>query len=241
MALYIIPTPIGNLEDISFRIIDTLKKVDYILCETPLISKRMLNHYKIETPVKNYREDSHDRVYPYVIADLKSGKNIALISDAGTPVVSDPGIKLLREVYKEKLLIIPLPGPSAVTTAISVFPVPSPKFLFVGFFPRKSGEVKRLIEGSFLQMTKEKTSIVFFESPLRVVKSLGVIKGIQDSFVKQNKYFIQVGICREATKMHESYIWISLDDLVSQETLLKEISRGELTIVLSLLKLEKYE
>ena len=241
MALYIVATPIGNLKDITARGLEILSSVEYILCETPLLSKKLLNHYKIETPVKNYREDSHEKVYPQIIADLKLGKNIALITDAGTPVVSDPGIKLLREVYKENLSVLPVPGVSAVTTAISVFPVPSPKLIFVGFFPRKMGDAKKLIEGSLFLMTKEKTSMVFFESPMRIIKTLEMLRVIDDTLVKQNNYSTHVGISQEATKMYETYMWLPLVKLLQDTDLQKKLARGELTIVLSLLKNEKYD
>ena len=138
--LYIVATPIGNLSDITFRAIDVLKFVDLILCEDTRQTKKLLDHYAISKPLVSYHQHSKIEKIDYIIGELKSGKNLALVSDAGTPGISDPGNMLVEAVLKEGIQIVPIPGPSAVVTALSASGFPTDTFIFYGFMPHKKGK-----------------------------------------------------------------------------------------------------
>ncbi|MCG2690035.1 16S rRNA (cytidine(1402)-2'-O)-methyltransferase, partial [Candidatus Parcubacteria bacterium] len=146
--LYIVATPIGNLKDITERATETLRRVDFVLCEDTLHSKKLLNHYNIQTPLISYHQHSHLQKIDYIISLLKENKNLALITDAGTPNISDPGGKLVEEVLKSlpDVEVVPIPGPCALTTALSASGMPADKSLFLGFPPANKGRTKILSE-----------------------------------------------------------------------------------------------
>lgn len=187
--LYICPTPLGNLEDISFRTIRALKEADIIACEDTRVTQKLLNHYKISTKTISYHKFSEKEKSAQLIALLREGKDIALVSDAGTPLINDPGGELIRKVYENSIKIVPLPGASSVITAMSVCYKSEVPFVFVGFLPRSAKE----LENIFIKYRD--INVVAFESPNRLVKTLQTMEEID------NERYITV--TRELTKVHE--------------------------------------
>ncbi len=218
-TLYIVATPIGNLDDISIRAIETLKNVDYILSEDTRETVKILNKYNIKNPQISYRDQNHNRVIPRILEMLSAGMNLALTTDGGTPLISDPGFKLVNEVTKKGYSVVPIPGPSALTTALSISPVPTDKFCFLGFLPRKQKQKEDMLRtyGSL------DATLIIFESPYRVIDTLGdILKILGD----------RAGfICRELTKIHETtytgYISSLLEQLGTQK------QRGEFIILVA--------
>ncbi len=215
-GLYIVPTPIGNLADITLRALEILKNSNYILCEDTRISKRLLEKYKINSKLISNHKFNEKKNLVKIMGFLKSGSVISLISDAGTPGVSDPGLILINECLKNDIEIIPLPGASAVTSAISISGF-SDKFFFYGFFPEKL----RIINEDLGSLSNINSSIVFFISPKKFNKAI--------PFIKKNFTGRNILICREMSKFYEEFIRTSVHDLkeFSQEL------KGELTIVIS--------
>jgi len=214
--LYIVSTPIGNLNDISLRAIDTLKKSDYILCEDTRVSKNLLDKYKIKSKLISNHKFNEKKNLSKIIALIKQGLFVSLISDAGTPSISDPGAILIRECIKNNIQIIPLPGPSAAISAISISGF-SEKFFFYGFFPEKN---KILLEDLGV-LSKLNSSIVFFISPRKINKII--------PFIKKNFKGRKILICREMTKFYEEFVRAEVEEL----ELFKNDLKGELTIVIS--------
>ena len=173
--LYIVATPIGNLSDITFRAIETLKNVDYVACEDTRKSKILLNHYNIKTPLISYHQHSKLQKIDFIVSKLKEGKNIALITDAGTPGISDPGNKLVEEVLKENVKVIPIPGPSAISALVSVSGIDLTRFTFLGFPPNKKGR-----ETFFKEVVAEKYPVIFYESTHRLMKNLELLASFKD-------------------------------------------------------------
>ena len=165
--LYVVATPIGNLEDITLRALATLKSVDLIVCEDTRMTKRLLDRYEISKPVLSYHQHSDLLKIQHIVDQLKAGKNIALVSDAGTPGICDPGNQLVAAAVKEEIKVVPIPGPSAVAAALSVAGVPTDSFIFYGFLPHKKG--RQTIVG---QIAENKMTSVFYESPHRILKTL---------------------------------------------------------------------
>jgi len=215
-GLYIVPTPIGNLADITLRALEILKNSNYILCEDTRISKKLLEKYKINSKMISNHKFNEKKNLTKVISFLKSGSIISLISDAGTPVVSDPGLVLIKECLKNDINIIPLPGASAVTAAISISGF-SDKFFFYGFFPDKL----KIINDDLATLSNINSSIVFFISPKKINKVI--------PFIKKNFSGRKILICREMTKFYEEFLRTPVDDLEEFNQELK----GELTIVIS--------
>jgi len=215
-GLYLVSTPIGNLRDITLRAIDTLKNSDYILCEDTRNSKVLLKNYDIRSKLVSYHKFNEKKISPKILEFLKSGLVISLISDAGTPNVSDPGIVLINECIKNNIDIIPIPGPSSVISAISISGF-SEKFFFYGFFPEK----KKLLIDDLENLSKLNSSIVFFISPKKINKIIPYLK----------KYFSgrKIVICREMTKYFEEFIRTDIDSL----DLLNFEYKGEFTVVIS--------
>ena len=215
-GLYLVPTPIGNLDDITLRAIDTLKSSDYILCEDTRVSKTLLEKYEIKSKLMSNHKFNEKKNIPKIVQLLKNGSVISIISDAGTPSISDPGIILVNECIKNNISITPLPGPSAVSTAVSISGF-SEKFFFYGFFPEKL----KIINENFDILSQMDCSIVFFISPKKFHK---IIPFLKKKFLGRN-----ILICREMTKIYEEFIRTSVDKL---EKIDKEF-KGELTIVIS--------
>ena len=215
-GLYLVSTPIGNLADITFRSIEVLKKSDYILCEDTRVSKILLKKYEINSKLISNHKFNEKKNVSKILNLLKSGLIISMISDAGTPSISDPGITLINECISNDIEIIPLPGPSSVITAVSISGF-SEKFFFYGFFPEK----KKILEEDLQNLSLLNSSIVFFISPNKIQKIIPSLK----FFFKDRK----IVICREMTKYYEEFIRSEINDLDKLDLKLK----GELTIVIS--------
>ena len=221
-GLYLVSTPIGNLKDITLRAIETLKKSTYTLCEDTRVSRILLDRYEIKSRLISNHKFNESKNLNKIIELLKSGETISLISDAGTPSISDPGAILVNECIKNNIKIIPIPGPSAVAAAISISGF-SEKFIFYGFLPEK----KQAIANVFNQISKFNDTCVFFVSSKKVNK---IIPELKKNFSGRKVIF-----CREISKLYEEFIRKNVDDL---EIFKKEL-KGELTIVISEKKIEK--
>tara|TARA_B100001057_G_C22852267_1_gene951418 strand:- start:1498 stop:2355 length:858 start_codon:yes stop_codon:yes gene_type:complete len=215
-GLYLVPTPIGNLSDITFRAVEILKNSDFILCEDTRVSKNLLNRYEIHSKLISNHKFNEKKILSKIIDLLKNNKIISLISDAGTPGISDPGAILVKECLKENIDIVSLPGPSAVTTAVSISGF-SEKYFFYGFFPHK----EKILKEDLKSLADLNSCIVFFISPKKINKAIPIIK----------KYFFdrEILICREISKFYEEYIRFKPNELKPFEKELK----GELTVVIS--------
>ena len=212
--LFVVATPIGNLEDITLRAIRTLKECDFILCEDTRRAKILLKHYGIEKPLISYFEGNEEKRIPEVIDLLKEGKNIALISDAGTPLISDPGYRLVKRCREEGIDVLPVPGPSAVIAALSVSGLETDRFMFLGFPPQKKGKMRKLLEN----VKDFEGSIVFYVSPYDIREFLEeVLEVLGDR---------RVCICREMTKFFEEYLYGKLSEVKDK---VKE--KGEFVVV----------
>lgn len=223
MALYVVATPIGNIKDITLRALEVLKEVDLILCEDTRHSGQLLHEYQISKQLLSFHDHNEVSRIPEIIQRLKNGENIALISDAGTPLISDPGFKLVRASQEENINVKTIPGPSAAIAAMSISGLPTDKFLFVGYLPKTSGKRdKLLIELSEIK-TKLPLSVIFYESPHRVDKLL----------VELEKFFpeSQISVQRELTKLHETVLTGSINDV--QEKLVGKSHKGEFTLILN--------
>ena len=221
-GLYLVSTPIGNLGDITFRAVETLKKSNFILCEDTRISKILLNKFEIKSELISNHKFNEKKNLKKILQLLNQGMIVSMISDAGTPGISDPGAILVNECIKNNIDVIPLPGPSSITSAISISGF-SEKFFFYGFLPDK----KKLLENDFKKLSEINSSIVFFISPKKINKII--------PFIKKNFSGRQILICREMTKYFEEFIRIDVDNIQKFEAELK----GELTIVISEQKIFK--
>ena len=221
-GLYLIPTPIGNLGDITLRAIELLKKSDFILCEDTRVSKKLLDKFEIKTKLISYHKFNEVKNLSKIVNLLKENKIISLISDAGTPSISDPGAILINECLRQNIDIVPLPGPSAVTTAVSVSGFVE-KYLFYGFFPEKEKIIKEELE----KLSKLNLCLVFFVSPKKINKIIPHLK----NYFKNRKILI----CREISKYYEEFIRTDLEEL---QKFKKEL-KGEITIVISEKKIDK--
>lgn len=190
-TLYTVATPIGNLEDITYRAVRILGSVDLILCEDTRVSRHLLEHYGISTPTRSYHQHSGAGIERSILEQLAAGKQLALISDAGTPAISDPGAKLIAEVIAAGHAVVPIPGPSAVITALQAAGVDTSEFEFLGFVPHKKGRQTML-----QQVAEAEHTVVFYESIHRLEKT---ITALADS----NKYIV---VGRELTKQFEEFI-----------------------------------
>ena len=221
-GLYLIPTPIGNLGDITLRAIELLKKSDFILCEDTRVSKKLLDKFDIRTRLISNHKFNEVKNLPKIIKLLKENKIISIVSDAGTPSISDPGVVLINECLRQNIDIIPLPGPSAVTTAVAVSGFDE-KYLFYGFFPEKEKVIKEELE----RLSNLNFCLVFFVSPKKINKIIPHLK----KYFKKRKILI----CREISKYYEEFIRSDLDELQT----FKDEPKGEITIVISEKKFEK--
>ena len=217
-SLYIVATPIGNLGDITFRAVETLRKVHIVAAEDTRRSRILLNHYNLRTALSSYNSYNKIRKGKEFIKILNQGKDVALISDAGTPGISDPLFHLVQSAIQEKITVHPIPGPAAVLAALNVSGLPMDRFLFEGFLPRKKGRSTRLEE-----LGRSERTVVIYESPNRLGKTLTDIL----------KFFgnRQAVIARELTKIHEEAVRGSLEELISISQSRKW--KGEVTLVIA--------
>jgi 16S rRNA (cytidine1402-2'-O)-methyltransferase len=223
-TLFVVATPIGNLEDISLRALRILKEVDLILCEDTRVTKKLIDRYQIKKPLLSYHQHSKLQKIDYIISLLKEGKNLALVSDSGTPGISDPGNKLVEEVINrlgEKVKIIPIPGPSALTCAASASGFPMDKFLFLGFLPKKKKRKEILKE-----ILESKYPVIFYESPYRILKTLKELKDVMNSGQRAANNIV---VARELTKKFETIYRGKIDEVI--EKIEKNAIKGEFVII----------
>lgn len=215
--LYIVATPIGNLEDITLRAVRILKEVDYIFAEDTRVTKKLLNHLEINNTL--YRYDEHTKIHQIqnIINLLKEGKEIALVTDAGTPCISDPGYEVVNKALEEGIKVTPIPGVSALTAAASVAGVSMRRFIFEGFIPKKKGRQTLL-----KSLAEEKRTVMFFESPNRVIKT---IKDIGEYIGNR-----EIVLIREITKIYEEIIRGNVEELL--EKLSDKNLKGEFVIII---------
>lgn len=190
--LIIVPTPIGNLKDITLRAIETLQSVDGIICEDTRRTSLLLNHYQIKKPLIILNDFNEFKTFPEIINRLLSGQNLGLVSDAGTPLISDPGYKLVRECLSQNIPVDSLPGPSSVITALTLSGLPPDKFLFLGYPPEKPGQRIKWLESLKLQ---QKTTLVMFISPYKLLKDLVDLRQVFGD--------IEVVLAKELTKIYQ--------------------------------------
>ena len=221
--LYVVATPIGNLEDITLRALEILKKVPFILAEDTRESKKLLNKYKIETQLVSYRDQNHERMMEKILEKLNMSLDLALVSDNGTPLVSDPGYKLVRELRELGYEIMTIPGPSALTSAISISGLPSDKVSFLGFLP-KSDSKRRDVLNSYLETD---STLIVYESPNRLFKLLELVMDINSDL-----YLCAI---RDMTKIHEKVYYGQLKEVINKLEMddLKENPYGEWVVLIS--------
>lgn len=220
-TLYVVATPIGNLNDMTLRAIDTLKEVSYILCEDTRTSLKLLDHFDIKNKLVSYHKFNEIEKADRIINDLKSGLDIALISDAGTPCISDPGNILVKRARQEDIKVLGVGGISALVTALSVCGVNTDKFTFYGFFPRETKDKNKLvkeIESSFVN------TFVFYESPKRIVKTL--------EFLSLKLGNVKVSVFKELTKIHEKNYYGLINDVILSLKEDDKTSLGEYTFII---------
>jgi len=217
--LTIISLPIGNLKDITIRALEELQSSDLIFCEDKRITIKLLNHYNIKNKLMSYNEHSDRGTREFIVNQIDKGKSISLVSDAGTPLISDPGYKLIKELKKKNLTVTSCPGPSSPITAITLAGLPTDKFFFSGFLPVKSKARKDYL----LKIKNIESTIIFLESPNRIVKSLETILEI---FGDRN-----ISICRELTKKFEEVITLKVSEAIKNLSSRNNI-KGEIVIVI---------
>lgn len=217
--LYLVPTPIGNLKDFTFRAVETLQSVDFILCEDTRTSSKLLQHYQIQKPLTPFHQHNEHKIVEHLVQQLMSGKNIALITDAGTPGISDPAFLLVRACKDANVPVTSLPGATAFVPALVNSGLPTNRFVFEGFIPLKKGR-KTLMD----HLANEERTMIFYESPMRLVKTLELFKA---TFGPERK----AAVSRELTKMFEENITDSLENLILHFTA-KQV-KGEIVIVVA--------
>lgn len=222
-VLYVVATPIGNLEDISARALCILKEVDIVLCEDTRQTKKLLSHYDIHTPTLSYHAHSRLSKIEKVVALVREGRTLALVCDAGTPSISDPGAALIRALRKEfsprDLTVLPVPGPSALTAALSVAGATDSEFSFLGFVPHKKGR-----ETFFKRVSAAENTVVFYESPHRIQKTLTALAALLEERL--------VTVARELTKIHEEVQTTTARTLLEEYEHRPEALRGEWVLVI---------
>ena len=218
MKLYIVSTPIGNLKDITLRAIETLKKVDFVLCEDTRVSGHLLNHLEIKKELISLNAFNENKKIEHIVNRILSNQTAALISDAGTPLISDPGVRLVSSCIENKIEIIPIPGASALVAALSMSGLPTDSFVFEGFIPQKKGRQTKLKE-----LAEEKRTIVIYESTYRIEKLLKELNEyLPDRFVV---------VCREITKKFEE-TWRGFPKELL-DSFPERISKGEFVVVIA--------
>jgi 16S rRNA (cytidine1402-2'-O)-methyltransferase len=217
-CLYLVATPIGNLEDITLRALRILRESDQIACEDTRHTQKLLNHYEIAKPLVSYHEHNEMTRAPELLIALEQGAKIALVSDAGMPLVSDPGYRLVTLCLRHKIPVVPIPGPSALLAALAASGLPNEEFLFVGFLPARSGERQRALE----RLRIEDRTIIFYEAPHRVQECIADVREILGDR--------PACLAREVTKLHEEFLRGKLSELLT--SLEERPARGEITLLI---------
>jgi len=220
-TLFIVATPIGNLKDMTERAIETLKKVDYILCEDTRNSIKLLNHFNIKNKLIAYHKFNEQEKVKPIIKDLKEGKNIALISDAGTPCINDPGEVIVKEARKEQIPVFGIGGISASITALSISGLDTKSFTYYGFFPREKKEQGNLIKN--IKKSDIKT-FIFYESPKRIIKTI--------EYLAKEIPNLKISISKELTKLHEKNFYGNIQDVLEKIKQDEKTTSGEYTFVI---------
>ncbi len=220
--LYIVATPIGNLGDITLRALETLKKADLIACEDTRVVRKLLGRYEIKTPITSFFQHSKAPKIAAIIRVLKSGQNVALVTDAGTPGISDPGNKLVEQAILENIAVMPIPGASALTAIISVAGIDMQKFVFLGFPPHKKGR-----ETFFKEVIAQNYPVAYYESQHRVLKNLELLKSLGDPPAGGKNIILG----RELTKMFEEIVRGTANDVLKYFQNNPGKARGELAII----------
>ena len=218
-TLYLVPTPIGNLEDMTFRAINTLKEVDLIACEDTRVTQKLLNHFEIDTPKTSYHEHNIQEQTSKLLKQLLEGKSIAQVSDAGMPSISDPGVELVEAAIEQGITVIPLPGANAALTALIASGISPQPFTFIGFLSRKKSDLAKELE----ELKNKEETLVFYESPFR-------IKQLMETLVKVFGEDRKVVLAREVTKRYEEFIRGTAEE-VYQWTNQNEM-RGEFVVII---------
>jgi len=222
--LSVVATPIGNLEDITLRALRVLKEADYVLCEDTRVTGKLLKHYEIDTPMKRYDAHTSERVHEEVLAGLHAGQHFALVSDAGTPGVSDPGVLLVGRAREAGTTVEVIPGPSAVTAAFSIAGIIGNQFTFLGFVPQKKGR-----ETFFKNLTNYNHPVIFFESRHRILKTLQALNEVNSTVNRT----MTVYLGRELTKIHEEMLIGTPAELLEQLTTTSEKQKGEFVVIIN--------
>jgi 16S rRNA (cytidine1402-2'-O)-methyltransferase len=217
--LYVVATPIGNLGDVTYRAVDLLKKVGLILAEDTRYSQRLLNEYDISNEIRSYRDQNHDRVVESVIKTLSLGVDIALISDSGTPLISDPGYRLVHRLREEDFEVISIPGPSAVTAALSVCGLPTDKFSFLGFLPKSNGKRKKIL----VQYGSLDSTLVIYESPYRMKK---LFEQLKELFPDR-----KCAVMKDMTKMYQDSYYGNVEEVAEAIQEIENI-KGEYVVLI---------
>lgn len=217
-TLFICPTPIGNLKDVTLRVLETLESVDFIAAEDTRQTVKLLNHYGIKNRLISYHEHNKIKMQPILLSELKSGKNIALVTDAGMPGISDPGSDIVLACIKENINVEVLPGANAAITALVASGLSTESFLFIGFLPKKITEARRLLE----DIKNETHTLIFYESPHRLIKILELLNEILGDR--------DISIARELTKIHEQFLRSKITEAIAHFN--ETDPRGEFVLVI---------
>ncbi len=228
-TLYVVATPIGNLKDITFRALEILESVDYIGCEDTRKTTILINHFfkgkerEMQDKLFSYYDQVELQKIPHLVAQLKEGKNVAIVSDAGTPAVSDPGFKLIRECVNEGIKVISIPGASSVISALTSSGLPTDKFIFLGFLPQKPGHRVKLLESLKTSLQIINSTVIIFESPYKLQRSLTDMKSVFGD--------IEIVVARELTKLHEEVIKDTISNILEHY---KKGIKGEIVVLFNL-------
>lgn len=226
-TLFIVPTPVGNLEDITMRALRVLREADLVLAEDTRTSGNLMKHFDLHVPMQSYHKFNEHQTVQHIVERLRAGSNIAVVSDAGTPGISDPGFLVAREAIRAGIEVITLPGATAFVPALVSSGLPCDKFCFEGFLPQKKGRQTRLRE-----LATEPRTIVFYESPYRIVKTL-------EQFVESFGAERPVSVCREISKIHEESVRGTLEEVLNHFR--EHEPKGEFVIVVGGAEEKNYE
>lgn len=217
-SLFIVSTPIGNLRDITLRALDTLKEVDFVVCEDTRVTGFLLNHFEIQKKMISLNAQNENSKISYILERINSGEKAALVSDAGTPGISDPGVRLISAAIKEEITVVPIPGVTALITALSLSGLPTDAFVFEGFLPQKKGRQKLL-----KSLVEEERTIILYESTYRIEKLLKELEEYMPARL--------VVVCRELTKKFED-VWRGTPQVLLEQ-LKDKTTKGEFVVVIS--------